>query len=204
MDTIKVQIISEGCRDSCWDKEMNKHLSIEDIRRIVFAECVQDKEEDYESPDNIVIKYRAKKNSKLLTEATEDQTVKDLIKIQKCIYFSYSQLDTKQRLTRKELNFYIRINKSLNLSEVQKIVVQKNNQSSIVDFIFASQVIKEMIPSKMGYGLRMFLLSKDKSYINDIVDEKGFVPKKGELLQVMSREKYSSLVVEQYQTVESE
>ena len=50
----------------------------------------------------------------------------------------------------------------------------------------------------MGYGLRMFLLSKDKSYINDIVDEKGFVPKKGELLQVMSREKYSSLVVEQY------
>ena len=51
---------------------MNKHLSIEDIRRIVFAECVQDKEEDYESPDNVVIKYRAKKNSKLLTEATED------------------------------------------------------------------------------------------------------------------------------------
>ena len=56
----------------------------------------------------------------------------------------------------------------------------------------------------MGYGLRMFLLSKDKSYINDIVDQKGYVPKKGELLQVMSREKYSSLVVEQYQTIESE
>ena len=51
----------------------------------------------------------------------------------------------------------------------------------------------------MGYGYRMFLLARDKSYINDIVDDKGYVHKKGELLNVIEREKHSSLVVQEYQ-----
>jgi hypothetical protein len=31
----------------------------------------------------------------------------------------------------------------------------------------------------------MFLLAKDRAYVNDIVDEKGFVPGKGELLSIL-------------------
>jgi len=31
----------------------------------------------------------------------------------------------------------------------------------------------------------MFLLAKDRSYINDIVDDKGYVPGKGELLTIL-------------------
>ena len=40
-------------------------------------------------------------------------------------------------------------------------------------------MIKDILPGKIGYGLRMFLLNKDKTYINDVVDEKGYVYKKG-------------------------
>ena len=50
----------------------------------------------------------------------------------------------------------------------------------------------------------MFLLSKEKSFINYIVDENGRVEKKGELLSLLDREKYTSLVVEQYEVVMSE
>jgi hypothetical protein len=31
----------------------------------------------------------------------------------------------------------------------------------------------------------MYLLAKDRSYINDIVDEKGYIPGKGELLAIL-------------------
>ena len=49
----------------------------------------------------------------------------------------------------------------------------------------------------------MFLLSKEKSFINYIVDENGRVEKKGELLSLLDREKYTSLVVEQYEVMKS-
>lgn len=45
----------------------------------------------------------------------------------------------------------------------------------------------------------MFLLAKDRSYINDIVDEKGMVPGKGDLLTILQRQKNTALVVEQYE-----
>lgn len=50
----------------------------------------------------------------------------------------------------------------------------------------------------------MFLLAKDRTYINDVVDEKGAVHKKGELFVVLEREKNAALVVEQYEKAEGE
>ena len=67
----------------------------------------------------------------------------------------------------------------MHLSELQKIVVDKQNQSSVVDLLLSSSIIKKGLILKKGLGLRMFLLSKDKSFINCIVDENGRVDKKG-------------------------
>ena len=67
----------------------------------------------------------------------------------------------------------------------KKIVVDRKNNSSVVDLIYSSKVIQENLPKKIGYGYRIFLLARDISYINDIVDEKGYVYKKGELLNVV-------------------
>ena len=47
---------------------MNKNLTVGEIRVIIYEECVRDKE-GYESPDNIIVKFRGKKNSKLLVES---------------------------------------------------------------------------------------------------------------------------------------
>jgi hypothetical protein len=73
------------------------------------------------------------------------------------------------------------------LSDIQKIVVARKNESSVVDLIYTSELVKEFLPPRIGHQYRMFLLSKDRSYINDIVDEKGYVHKKGELINVLER-----------------
>jgi len=39
----------------------------------------------------------------------------------------------------------------------------------------------------MNHSYRLFLLAKDRAYINDIVDGNGLVPGKGELLTVLER-----------------
>jgi len=98
-------------------------------------------------------------------------------------------------LTQKELSFYYRPYGSLQLSDIQKIVVSRKNESSVIDLIYTSELLKEFLPPKLGHKYRMFLLSKDRSYINDIVDEKGYIHKKGELINVLEREKHSALVI---------
>jgi hypothetical protein len=204
MDQVKVQISNEHMREYCWDWELNKNDKVEVIRQVIFDEMLGDQMEEYQSPNNIVIRYRSKKNSKILTEAHDDEPLKDLVKVEKALFFSYSALDTNERLTQKELYFYYRLPNSLHLSDIQKIVIEKNNEGGIVDLIYASKIIKENLPERMNYGYRMFLLAKDRSYINDIVGEKGYVHKKGELLNVVERERHSALVVEQYEQLEVE
>jgi hypothetical protein len=49
-------------------------------------------------------------------------------------------------------------------------VVHKKNYNNIVNFIVNSKVVKEVLPVKQGWGYRMYLLSRDKVYINDLVD----------------------------------
>ena len=53
---------------------------MKDLRDLVFNDFVKDKEE-YQSADNVVIRYRAKKNSKALSEVSEEDQIKDLIKV---------------------------------------------------------------------------------------------------------------------------
>lgn len=42
----------------------------------------------------------------------------------------------------------------------------------------------------------MMLMGKDKSIINDVVDSKGYIGGRGELLTILAREKSMCLVVE--------
>ena len=85
------------------------------------------------------------------------------------------------------------------MSEPQKIIVDKNQQDKVVKMISESKSLRSQLPLKgPEYGYRFFLLSKDRSYINEVVDENSHVHGKGELMTVLEREKYSSLVVETY------
>lgn len=110
--------------------------------------------------------------------------LKDIIKIEKVLHFSYSTLSINDRLTQKQLIFYYRED-SRRLSDPQKIVIDKSEQSNLAQFICNSPVILSNLPPKSGHAYRLYLLAKDRSYINDIVDQKGYVPGKGDLMTVL-------------------
>jgi len=150
-----------------------------------------------------VVKYKAKKNSKLLSEAKDSDKLKEIIKCEKVLFFSFSSLSVNQRLTQRELVFYLRLNDTRKLSEPQTIVIGKSKNENVLEMICKSEAVRTAIPAKMSHSYRFFLLAKDKSYINDIVDEEGFVAGKGELLAILEREKNTALVVEQYEVAES-
>ena len=165
---------------------------MEEIRTIIFDEIVTEKD-DYQSPSNIVVRYRAKKNSKVLSEASDTDKLKDITKHDRVLQFSFSSLSIDQRLTQKQLVFFYRHPLTLKLSDPQSIVVHKNSKESLFD------MLKTQLPLSKGQNYRLFLLSKDRTYINDIVSRNGSVPGKGELSQVLEKEKHSALVVESYE-----
>ncbi len=49
------------------------------MRKIIYEE-IAGENGDCPSPQNIVVKYRAKKNSKILTEAKDSDQLSDIIK----------------------------------------------------------------------------------------------------------------------------
>jgi hypothetical protein len=171
---------------------------VEEIRTIIFDEIVTEKD-DYQSPSNIVVRYRAKKNSKVLSEASDTDKLKDITKHDRVLQFSFSSLSIDQRLTQKQLVFFYRHPLTLKLSDPQSIVVHKNSKESLFDMLISSDILKTQLPLSKGQNYRLFLLSKDRTYINDIVSRNGSVPGKGELSQVLEKEKHSALVVESYE-----
>lgn len=45
MDTIKINIWNDDDKESCsWEREINKNLTVGEIRTIIYEECVKDKE----------------------------------------------------------------------------------------------------------------------------------------------------------------
>ena len=51
--------------------------------------------------------------------------------------------------------------------------------------ISGSPVVRLNLPERLNYSYRMFLLAKDRAYVNGIVDETGYVSGKGELLSIL-------------------
>ena len=119
-----------------------------------------------------------------MSEAHDTDLLKDIIKIEKTLFFSYSTLSINDRLTQKELVFYYR-EYSRRLSDPQKIVIDKSEQSNLAQFICNSPIVLANLPSKPGHAFRLYLLAKDRSFINDVVDEKGYVTGKGDLLAIL-------------------
>lgn len=64
--------------------------------------------------------------------------------------------------------------------------------------ILSSEILKTQLPLSEGHDYRLFLISKDRNYINDIVNRNGNVPGKGDITAVLEKEKHSALVVETY------
>jgi len=58
-----------------------------------------------------------------LTEAKDNDKLKEIIKVDRILYFSFSSLNINERLTQKELVFYYRLNSNKNISEPQTIVI---------------------------------------------------------------------------------
>ncbi len=58
---------------------IDQNKSIEDLRNLIFEEKLAD-DESYASPENIIIKSKQKKTSKIYLEQEGLKTVKDLIK----------------------------------------------------------------------------------------------------------------------------
>jgi len=66
-----------------------------------------------------------------LTEAKDNDKLKEIIKVDRILYFSFSSLNINERLTQKELVFYYRLNSNKNISEPQTIVINRNQQHSL-------------------------------------------------------------------------
>ena len=74
----------------------------------------------------------------------------------------------------------------------------------MVRSILESSYIKETLPQQVGHNYRLMLLNKDRTVISDVISLEGHVPGKGELTNVLDREKNSVLLVEQYEEVEEQ
>ena len=60
------------------------------------------------SPDNFIIKYKAKKGSKNHAQATEKDTLEELTKYDRTLIFKYSSLSLAERDSMREVSVYFR------------------------------------------------------------------------------------------------
>lgn len=67
-----------------------------EAKEILFNEIQKDYE-NIKSPDNIVLKYKAKRNAKPIIEAKDDETLAELVKVDKVVIFAHSALSTAER-----------------------------------------------------------------------------------------------------------
>lgn len=80
------------------------------------------------SAQNILLKYKPKRTSKLMMEAKDGDVLKDMVKAERLIVFSFSLLKAGERLLLRELTFRCRTDSVLRLSEPIKIVIERADQ----------------------------------------------------------------------------
>lgn len=80
------------------------------MRKLIFNTVLKERQSDYQSSQNIVLKARIKKGSKVYTEVSEPEfiTLKELIKFECRIEFHFSSLNVDSRASQHVLQFYYR------------------------------------------------------------------------------------------------
>lgn len=80
------------------------------MRKLIFNTVLKERQSDYQSSQNIVLKARIKKGSKVYTEVSEPEfiTLKELIKFECRIEFQFSSLSVDSRASQHVLQFYYR------------------------------------------------------------------------------------------------
>lgn len=159
----------------------------------IFKEILNS-DEEYISAQNIVIRSRMRRNGKIFGECHSSESLKSIIKHDNTLHFGFSTLDASQRLSLREIVFYYRT-RELVYSEGITIVVDKH-ELQLIFFIHQHPKVIEKARMEGYYATRLMLMSKDRSSINDIIDQKGYVLGKGDLYSVLAKEKNAVLVVE--------
>lgn len=79
-----------------------------------------------------MFKYKAKKNSKLTTEAHDEDLLEDILKADKALHLCHSSLNASERHLLREVNVHCR-NKAFQLSEPIKLVIERSEEDKLLE-----------------------------------------------------------------------
>ena len=125
-----------------------------------------------------MLKYKEKRTGRATAEAQDHQMLAELIKVDRVIHYTYSNLNAEERGRLREVTLHCRDHK-LKLSGPIKMLVERAEQEKLLELAWDNEEVKELLPLQKGLVMRRFLLGRDRAYITDVIDENGRVPGKG-------------------------
>jgi hypothetical protein len=142
LDTVNVIFRDEDRKE--YEMELSKRLTVRELRETLFSEIQKDHGE-IKSPENLMFKYKTKRNGKPSTEAQDEDILGELVKIDKTIAFCQSSLNASERHLLKEITVHCR-DDSFRLSEPIKLVIERSEQDKLLELVQGNENVKMLLP----------------------------------------------------------